>query len=252
VMYVWFDALVFYISTLGWPQNKTEFEKWWPVVQLAGKDNLRQQSAIWQAMLFSAGLPTSKQIIIHGFITSNGQKMSKSLDNVIDPVLIVNKYGIDAVRYYLLREIPSIGDGDFSEKRFKELYNSDLANGLGNLVARVLTLAEKINLVAPEDNEKTTAIPQNLFKSGFKKHIENFELNIALENVWNGFKEIDAQINRDEPWKNPQATTILSYITEIRSYVNYLRPFLPSVSEKIMKATKGKINKIPILFPRIS
>lgn len=252
VMYVWFDALVFYISTIGWPQNKSEFTKWWPVVQLAGKDNLRQQSAIWQAMLLSAGLPPSKQIIIHGFITSNGQKMSKSLGNVIDPVSIVKKYGVDAVRYYLLREIPSTSDGDFSEQRFKELYNADLANGLGNLIARVLTLGEKINLVAPESDENTITIPQSLDEAGFKDLVENFELNSALEQVWNGFKEIDARINRDEPWRNPQANTILGYIAEVRSYVKYLRPFLPSVSEKIMNATKGKINKIPILFPRIS
>jgi len=251
VMYVWFDALVFYISTIGWPQNKTEFNTWWPVVQLAGKDNLRQQSAIWQAMLLSAHLPPSKQIFIHGFITSNGKKMSKSLGNVIDPVEMVKKYGIDAVRYYLLREIPSNDDGDFSEQRFKELYNADLANGLGNLIARVLTLGEKINLTVPENPEELIKLPQLLKNVEFDKIVESFSFNIALENIWNGFKSIDNQINIDEPWKNLQKELIVSYIKTIRSYVKYLRPFLPSLSEKIMQATKGQIKKIPILFPRI-
>src|SRR3990167_8038054 len=134
VMYVWFDALIFYISTLGWPINLQEFNRWWPGFQVAGKDNLRQQSAIWQAMLMSAGLPNSQQIFIHGFITSEGQKMSKSLGNVIDPVALVNQYGTDAVRYYLLKEIPPSADGDFSHSRMREIYTADLANELGNLV----------------------------------------------------------------------------------------------------------------------
>ena len=115
VMYVWFDALVFIF--LPWlAQRRKNFNDFWPVVQVAGKDNLRQQSAIWQAMLMSAKLPNSKQIFIHGFITSDGQKMSKSLGNVVNPFELINKYGIDAVRYYLLREIPPAGDGDYSEK----------------------------------------------------------------------------------------------------------------------------------------
>ena len=142
VMYVWFDALIFYISNIGWPNNQKEFNQWWPVVQVAGKDNLRQQTAIWQAMLMSAGLKNSKQIMIHGFITANGQKMSKSLGNVIDPFKLVKKYGSDVVRYYLLREIPTFDDGDYSDQRMLEIYNSELANELGNLVSRLTTLAE--------------------------------------------------------------------------------------------------------------
>lgn len=251
VMYVWFDALVFYISTIGWPHDNKEFLKWWPVVQFAGKDNLRQQSAIWQAMLLSANLPPSKQIFIHGFITSLGKKMSKSLGNVIDPVQMVNNYGIDAVRYYLLREIPSHDDGDFSEKRFKELYNADLANGLGNLVARVLTLGEKLNLTFPQTSDNPLELPDILKQTKFDTLIENYEFNIALEQLWNGFKSIDAQINHDEPWKNLREDLIINYLRKIRSYVTYLEPFLPSVSKKILRVTSGKIKRIPILFPRI-
>ena len=144
VMYVWFDALENYISVLGWPEDQEKFNDFWPGLQVAGKDNLRQQSSMWQAMLMSAGLPNSKQIFIHGFITSNGQKMSKSLGNVVNPIELANKYGTDAVRYYLLREIPSAEDGDFTIEKFEARYNSDLAGGIGNLVARVVTMAQKL------------------------------------------------------------------------------------------------------------
>ena len=162
-MYVWFDALVNYISAIGWPHS-AEATRGKPgkflsggrppdpnevrlvragVTQIAGKDNLRQQSAMWQAMLMACDLPPSKQIIIHGFITSGGQKMSKSLGNVINPLDLVKEYGVDALRYYLLRHIHPFEDSDFTLEKFKEVYNAHLANGLGNLVSRVMKLSEK-------------------------------------------------------------------------------------------------------------
>ena len=150
VMYVWFDALINYISTLGWPENKEKFEKFWQGIQFAGKDNLRQQSAMWQAMLMSAGLPTSKQIMIHGFIlTEKGEKISKSTvkvisakhtDDTTNPFYYVQEYGTDAVRYYLSRHIHPFGDTIFSSDYFKERYNAGLANGLGNLVNRIIKM----------------------------------------------------------------------------------------------------------------
>jgi methionyl-tRNA synthetase len=152
VMYVWFDALVNYISTLGWPDNKANFEKFWvngTPVQYAGKDNLRQQSAMWQAMLLSAGLPPTSTIVINGFINSGGQKMSKSLGNVISPYDVVNEYGTDALRYYVCRELSAFEDSDMTMEKFKESYNANLANGLGNLVSRIMKMAqdniEKLN-----------------------------------------------------------------------------------------------------------
>src|SRR5262249_8625273 len=135
VMYVWFDALINYISTLGWPEETATFEKYWGIIdspkalQVAGKDNLRQQSAMWQAMLISADLPSTRQIVIHGFITSDGKKMSKSTGNVIDPYTIVDEYGIDALRLFLAKHIHPFEDSDFTTERFKEAYNADLANG---------------------------------------------------------------------------------------------------------------------------
>ncbi|KKU65037.1 MAG: methionyl-tRNA synthetase, methionyl-tRNA synthetase [Candidatus Amesbacteria bacterium GW2011_GWC1_47_15] len=130
VMYVWFDALINYISTLGWPEDRQKFTDFWPGLQVAGLDNLRQQSAIWQAMLMSAGLPNTKQIFIHGFMTVNGQKISKSLGTSIDPIAMADKYGTDAVRYFLLAKVHPYDGSDFSYDKFEEAYNSDLANGL--------------------------------------------------------------------------------------------------------------------------
>ena len=149
VMYVWFDALVNYISTLGWPDDSDHsgnFAQYWPGLQVCGKDNLRPQAAMWQAMLLSAGLANSRQVLVFGFLTANGQKISKSLGNTVDPYELADKYGSDALRYYLLAEIPPFEDGDYSEEKFRERYNADLANGLGNLAARVSNLLEKNNI----------------------------------------------------------------------------------------------------------
>lgn len=247
VMYVWFDALINYISTINWPTDEKEFNSWWPGIQVAGKDNLRQQSAMWQAMLLSAKIPLSKQIIIHGFIESNGQKMSKSLGNVVDPYEMIKKYGTDAVRYYLLREIPTLDDGDFSEKRMKELYNADLANELGNCVSRVTTLAAKDELSC----EQTVFVP--LEQDG--KHIDAFQLNEILVQIWEEVKKLNKQINEETPWsKSPEERRgfLLQALESLHTIGHRLSAFLPETSEQIIKGTQEKIVKMPPLFPRLA
>jgi len=243
VMYVWFDALINYISTLGWPNDQENFEKNWPGVQVAGKDNLRQQSAMWQAMLLSADLPPSKQIFIHGFISMNGQKISKSTGNIVDPVELVNTYGIDATRYYLLREIPALDDGDFSYDRMEQLYDADLANELGNLVSRVTTMAAKDEL---EITIKNGSIDEKI--------IEMFGFNEALEQLWNEIKVINKEINDAKPWsleaKN-RKNHLETWLKKIHNLGLNLAPFLPETSERILKVTSGKIEKIEPLFPRL-
>ena len=250
VMYVWFDALVNYISTIGWPTDEKKFASWWPVVQIAGKDNLRQQCAIWQAMLMSAGLPTSKQIFIHGFITSEGQRMSKSLGNVVSPFDLVDKYGVDPVRYYLLREIPPNDDGDYSEKRFKDLYNADLANGLGNLVSRVAKLADSLNI---KINKKDFI---NLTAHEYKKALEEYRFNDALALIWEKIKKADVFINENEPWKlsGDKLSEIITVAADnIVEIATLLQPFLPDTAEKILKQFAGpKIAAAPPLFPRLT
>jgi len=249
VMYVWFDALVDYISTLGWPENKENFVNFWPGVQFAGKDNLRQQAAMWQAMLMSAGLPNSRQIYVEGFITSNGQKMSKSLGNVVDPVALVKQYGVDAVRYYLLREIPAYDDGDYSERRFKEIYNADLANGLGNLVARVAKLCETSNLDVGVSNV-------NDFYLEVKIMLDQYQFNEALVYLWTRVAGLNKYLNDKKPWEKSgfhQAVLLGDLVENIRELTYNLKPFLPETAEKIEKQFTGpKIKSAEALYPRLS
>ncbi|MGD0576554.1 MAG: methionine--tRNA ligase [Candidatus Staskawiczbacteria bacterium] len=248
VMYVWFDALVNYVSCLGWPEDKKKFNDFWPGLQVAGKDNLRQQSSMWQAMLLSAGLPNSKQIFIHGFITANGQKMSKSLGNVIDPFLLVKKYGTDAVRYYLLREMLPTEDGDFTYEKFEQRYNSDLAGGIGNLVARVLGIAKDIKI----KNSKPTKIVKNKIeetKKNYNLALEKFKFNEALISVWELISFCDKYINDEKLWETKNPKVINDLFFAIKEIADLLSSFLPETSEKIKKATESK--KSEILFPRI-
>ena len=177
VMYVWFDALVNYISTIGWPNDEQRFKEFWPGVQVAGKDNLRQQSAMWQAMLMSAKLQSSKQILIHGFINSRGQKMSKSLGNVIDPFGLVKKYGTDAVRFFILYDLHPFEDSDVTPERIQESYTANLCNGLGNLVARVAKLCEQNNVIA-------TDTPKQWMDSKVEGKLQEYKYNEAIGLIW--------------------------------------------------------------------
>ena len=264
VMSVWFDALVNYISSLGWPDNLKKFNDFWPGIQVAGKDNLRQQSSMWQAMLMSTGLPTSKQIFIHGFITVGGQKMSKSLGNVIDPFELVKKYGstsspqvgTDAVRYFLLREIPPTEDGDFTYEKFENRYNSDLAAGLGNLVARVITMAEKINSKFEIRNSKQ--IPNSKLQTvidktwkTYHKTLDEFKFNETLIAIWDLISFCDRYIEKERPWEKSenQQSKISNLQFAISNIAEMLKPFLPETSEKILRQIKVK--KPEILFPRL-
>lgn len=248
VMYVWFDALINYISTIGWPENRESFEKWWPVVQFAGKDQIRQQAAMWQAMLMSAGLPASKQVVIHGFINVGGQKMSKSLGNVIDPYAIVAEYGTDALRYYLARHAHPFEDSDFTMEKFKEVYNANLANGLGNLVARVMQLAETHlgKGVRPE----VVGFPPE-----YTQALENFEVNRALDFVFSRVQALDQTIAQTEPFKLVQTDPergiqiIFELTQELYAVGRMLNPFLPQTCEKI-KAAVITNKKPETLFPR--
>ena len=243
VMFVWFDALVNYISTIGWPKDEIIFSKFWPGVQIAGKDNLRQQSAMWQAMLMSAGLPNSKQILIHGFINVGGQKMSKSLGNVTNPFPLVEKYGTDVLRYFLLREIPSTEDGDFSEEKLVARYNSDLANGLGNLVQRILTLIDtKMDGELIYKGELINKGVRNQIDEKFKVYktnIENFSLHEALTNVWELISFADKYMDDRKPWaaiKHDEAEflTIMTNLIYILHTIAWsLQPFMPETSKKI-------------------
>ncbi|NMB48028.1 methionine--tRNA ligase [Candidatus Kuenenbacteria bacterium] len=263
VMYVWFDALVNYISCLGWPEDKNKFSEFWGnqespnAIQVAGKDNLRQQTSMWQAMLLSAGLPPSKQVIIHGFITAGGQKMSKSLGNVVNPFELVTKFGTDAARYYLLAKLLPFEDGDYTEEKFREAYTADLCNGLGNLVSRVSNLIEKNALLLsfPRKRESNGVDNDQLFKAVSEK-LSQYKFNEALEILWSKLRACDETITKTEPWKikDPEKLKeILAPIAQdILNVATLLRPFMPQTADKIITTfTAEKIVKSEILFPRI-
>lgn len=267
VMYVWFDALTNYISTIGWPfdsaQDKppgsaqgkpSDFEKYWGTkdsplaIQIAGKDNLRQQSSMWQAMLFAGDLPLTRQILIHGFITSGGQKMSKSLGNVIYPLEYSEKYGTDALRYYLLAKVSPFEDSDFTKEKFEEVYKSDLQNGLGNLVARVAAMAEKQDarfqiLEARMSAEVTIALSE-------------YKLDSAMAAIWERIKKADQFVSEKRVWElkgNEQEDALTMLVGEIRQIAVDLQPFMPGTAEKISEMYgKEKIVKGESLFPRLT
>ncbi len=253
VMYVWFGAFVNYISTLGWPNNKENFEKFWleaEKVQTAGKDMVKFQSVMWQGMLMSAGLPTTDTIVYHGFITGEGGiKMSKSLGNVINPSDIVNEYGTDALRYFLLREISSFEDSPFTMERFKEAYNAGLANGLGNLTSRVLTLSEKYLDKCPE-------IPENSIPEEFFGHLEKFDIKQATDFVWNEIGSLDKFIQETEPFKVVKVDEkkgkelISDMVLRLYTIARMLNPIMPETNVSIKKLIKENKKPTQPLFLR--
>ena len=245
VMYVWFDALTNYISTIGWPDNMKEFEKWWPVVQFAGKDQIRQQAAMWQAMLMSAGLPHSKQIIIHGFINLNGQKMSKSVGNVISPREVIDRFDLDALRYFVTREINQFEDTDISWDKFNEWYNANLANGLGNLVSRIMTLAES-NL------SESAEISEWEDMSEYFSILNKFRIKEATDYIWKKIGELDKEIQEKKPWESRDHGVISGLVAKLYSIARMLNPFMPETSAKIKELVKSNKKPETPLFQRLN
>lgn len=262
-MYVWCDALANYITAIGYGGDEQNFNKWWPAdIHVIGKDILRFHAVIWPGMLISAGLPLPKQIFVHGFITVEGQKMSKTIGNVIDPFVLAGKYGIDPVRYFLMREIPSGEDGDFSYKKFEDRYNGDLANGLGNLVARVAALGEKHSPlhfdfagdIEPQIKKEVSETFQN-----YEKSFEEIRLHEALAGIWELIAFSDRYINETKPWsaaENEQKKIIANAGYLIGTITNLLSPFLPETADKIQEQISFtdsviKIKKGGNLFPRL-
>lgn len=248
VIYVWFDALVNYISAIGWPDDLEVYQKWIPMVQFCGKDNLRQQSAMWQAMLMAAGLENSMQVLVNGFIVSDGQKMSKSIGNVIDPFELKEKFGLDATRYLLLVMNSFGGDVDITVEKMIEKYNTDLANGVGNLTSRLLTLYTKIE-------DKIEIDRMVLDKKDWEELLREGKVELIASKALMLVRDLDAQIEKDRPWELIKKDLIgfkkllKIYLKQLLLIAEILNPFMPSVSMKIEQAIENK-EKI-YLFPRI-
>ena len=248
VLYVWFDALVNYFSAaypLGFWDEDTK------IVHMLGKDNARWHALLWPAMLKSAGFRVPTTVYVHGFINLNGEKISKSRGNVIRPTDLVNQFGVDAVRYYFLKHGPITEDVDISLDHLKEVYNADLANGLGNTVARIAKLAERSGF------DFTLEQNSNLFDSEiFDPLVENFRVDITLSNIWKEISLLDKHINDNEPWSikdEIKLKEVLTYeVNAIRKIASYLEPFIPNAAKRIQtQFNSSKIVSESGLFPRI-
>ncbi|HZX00948.1 MAG TPA: methionine--tRNA ligase [Candidatus Paceibacterota bacterium] len=256
VMYVWFDALINYVSTIGWPKDMEKFARYWPVVQFAGKDQVRQQAVMWQAMLFSAGLQPSKQIIIHGFIVGEGGiKMSKSLGNVIDPYEVVEQYSTDALRYFLLRHIHPFEDSEFTVTKFKEAYNANLANGLGNLVSRIMKMSSDYGVTANLASREE--ILESDWAASIFDHLEKYDYNRALDEVWSEIQNLDAYIGVKKPFHlikqdEAEAKKVVATLVEgLWRIAVILEPFLPETSEHIQNLVgKNAVPEKPLFLRR--
>jgi len=256
-VYVWADAFLNYLTGLGW-DGSTPLTRgaggldFWPAqVQLMSKDILRVHSTIWAAMLLSLELPLPEIIFIHGYFQINGQKMGKSLGNVIAPADLIKKYGVDATRYLIMSAAVFGHDGDISSQKFDEKYNADLANGLGNLVARVSNLLEKnnleINLKIDSDKKLTKA---------YRENMENFKFDEALKLLWQNLRRADETLSATKPWKMQDHKAIKkileSIAQDILNAADLLKPFMPAVAEKIIaQFSVQQIKKGEALFPRI-
>lgn len=269
-MYVWADALTNYLSALGWGSaHAAKFEKFWPAdVQVIGKDILRFHAAIWPALLMSAKLPLPKILFVHGFISVDGQKMSKTLGNVVDPLELVKKYGTDAVRYYLLAEIPPFRDGDFSYEKFEIKYNADLALGLGNYLARIVGLGDR-HLKGSAVSKPSPAVRKEIdrrFKA-YHRHMESFRFSEAIKEAQKLVSFGDKRISRVKLWELPQENynkfeaELNDVATILAAVASMLTPVVPAASKEIFKQLGLKVNqrtpwkfkmkKGRALFPRL-
>ncbi|MFT7184553.1 MAG: methionyl-tRNA synthetase [Oceanicoccus sp.] len=241
VMYVWCDALSNYLTALGYADDDEKVAQYWPAdVHLIGKDIVRFHAAYWPAMLLAAGLPLPKAIYVHGFVTSEGKKMSKSIGNVVSPMEVLDKWGREAFRYYLLREIPSDDDGDFSWERFSVLYQDELSNTIGNLIRRVVSMVIKFNGgLVPEGTEADEAIAAAKLK--YHKHFEAFEINKAIGAIVELAWFANTYVQENEPWvlakeaKTERLNVVLgSLIQACRAIGEMLKPILPDSASKIL------------------
>ena len=255
VMYVWVEALMNYITVLGYPEHE-DFKTFWPAdVQVVGKGILRFHAAIWPAMLFSLGLPLAKMLYVHGYVTVESKKMSKSLGNSVSPNEVIAKYGPDAFRYYFLRHVPSYDDGDFSWSAFDAAYNNELANELGNAVQRTAAMIQKY-----QDGSIGEIPPAKHDTGKYEAAIAECRFDRALDEVWEQVRGLNQYIDEEKPWGIAKSGDTV-HLREVLAYqasclleiADLLMPFLPQTADKINGVfAEGIVHPIEgTLFPKL-
>lgn len=260
VMYVWLDALSNYITVLGYP-DKEGWQDFWPAdVQVVGKDILRFHAGIWPAMLLGIGLSLPKKLLVHGFVNVGGAKMSKTVGNVVDPNEIIDQYGLDAFRYYFSRHVPTQEDGDFTWEKFETAYNTELANDLGNLVARVANMLTRYQSGVIGDAPKGEHDMQL-----YREAMERLEFNKALDEVWLMIRALNKYIDDVKPWEiaknrekdpdaEPHLTEVLAHcVGNLLQIGDLLVPFMPTTAEYIHKTfeTGMVVASEGVMFPKM-
>lgn len=249
VIYVWFDALTNYLTAVGFPHDKEHMEKWWPAeAHVIGKDITRFHCLYWPAMLMSAGLPLPQRVAVHGFMTLQGERISTSTGNVIDPAELASEFGADAVRYYMMREISFERDGDFARANLIQRFNSDLANDLGNLLNRTVSMIGRyLDGIVPETSGEATGREAVLQRTAAAAAaataagLERWDFDAALDGAWQLVRRANQYIDECEPWKlardaaqRPRLGTVLYHAAEsLRLLSIYLAPFIPVGTAKI-------------------
>jgi len=260
VMYVWVDALSNYLTVLGYP-DKPEWQQFWPAdIQVVGKDILRFHAGIWPAMLLGIGVSLPKTLLVHGFVNVGGAKMSKTVGNVVDPNEVIDQYGVDAFRYYFSRHIPTLDDGDFTWQKFETAYNTELANDLGNLVARVANMLMRYQAGVVGDVPLGEHDMRN-----YHAAFERLEFNKALDEVWQMIRSLNKFIDDVKPWEiakrketdsdaEPHLAEVLGHcVGNLLQIADLLLPFMPS-SATVIHSTfeSGVVSQLPaIMFPKI-
>jgi len=242
-IWVWFDALSNYITALGYANNSNDFNKWWldnnDIIHVIGKGISRFHAVYWPAILLSANLPLPKTIFIHGYLTIERQKMAKSLGNVIDPFELIKNYGAEAIRYFFMREFSSTEDGDFSLLRIKERYNSDLAQGLGNLLSRILALGENYHLPIPLKENELLDLAQKI-ENDYHQKMQNFKFNEALVSAWDLINALNKYLTDNKPWesltvdKNKFLRELSTLILSLGKVALLIMPVMPETSAKLL------------------